>query len=77
MTFSNDEEIPDANNRGGYVGSFSMNDVTTAQYPTIDIVLPNAKSGQEYELYFENLTDQSLPALWDAHITPKTVGPHA
>ena len=74
---TNDQEIPDANFTHTYVGSFPVNDVTTAQYVAIDISLPNAYASQQYEFYVENSTGQSLPAGWDLYVTPKTYGPHA
>jgi len=74
---TNDQEIPDANFTHTYVGSFPVNDVTTAQYVAIDITLPNAYTSQQYEFYVENTTGQSLPAGWDLYVTPKTYGPHA
>ena len=60
-----------------YVGSFPVNDVTTAQYISINISLPNTVTSQQYELYVENVTGQSLPAGWDLSVTPKAIGPHA
>ena len=74
---TNDSEIPDANFTHTYVGSFTVNDVTTNQYVTIDISLPNGKSPQEYEFYIENQTGQTIQAGWDLYVTPKTIGPHA
>ena len=74
---TNDNEIPDANFTHTYVGSFPVNDVTTNQYVTIDISLPNGKSSQEYEFYIENQTGQTIQAGWDLYVTPKTIGPHA
>ena len=74
---TNDSEIPDANFTHTYVGSFPVNDVTTNQYVTIDISLPNGKSSQEYEFYIENQTGQTIQAGWDLYVTPKTIGPHA
>ncbi len=74
---TNDADVPDANFQHVYAGSFPLNDVTTAQYITIDIVLPNGKTSQEYEFYVENLSGQSLPAAWDIFVTPKTIAPHA
>ena len=71
---TNDGEIPDANFQHRYVGSFPLNDVTTAQYITIDISLPNAYTSQQYEFYVENKSGQSLPTLWDLYVTPKTIG---
>lgn len=74
---TNDQEIPDANFTQTYVGSFPVNDVTTSQYVTIEITLPNTKTSQNYELYLENQTGQTMPAGWDIFVTPKTFGPHA
>lgn len=73
---TNDQDVPDANFLHKYVGSFPLNDVTTAQYTSIDIVLPNTVTSQNYEFYVENLSGQSLPAGWDIFVTPKTIGPH-
>jgi hypothetical protein len=74
---TNDADIPDANFQHVYVGSFPVNDVTTAQYIPITIALPNTKTSQVYQFYIENQTGQSLPAGWDLYVTPKTIGPHA
>lgn len=74
---TNDSEIPDANFTHTYVGSLPVNDVTTNQYVTIDISLPNSKSSQEYEFYIENQTGQTIQAGWDLYVTPKAIGPHA
>lgn len=74
---TNDGDVPDANFQHVYVGSFPLNDVTTAQYISITIGLPNNVTSQNYEFYVENKSDQSLPAGWDLFVTPKTIGPHA
>lgn len=74
---TNDQDVPDANFQHAYVGSFPLNDVTTAQYINIQISLPNNVTSQQYEFYVENKSGQSLPAGWDVYVTPKTVGPHA
>ena len=74
---TNDQEIPDANFTHTYVGSFPVNDVTTNQYITIDISLPNAYTSQQYEFYIKNKTGQTIQAGWDIYVTPKTYGPHA
>lgn len=74
---TNDGDVPDANFQHIYVGSFPLNDVTTAQYITIQISLPNNATSQDYEFYVENQSGQSLPAAWDIFVTPKTIGPHA
>ena len=73
---TNDAEVPDANMLQGYLGSFQLNDVTTAQYPWLNVALPNSKTSQEYEFYIENQSGQSLPSGWDMYITPKAPGPH-
>jgi len=72
---TNDNDVPDANFQQTYVGSFPLNDVTTAQYITIDISLPNTKTSQNYEFYVENQSGQSLPAGWDIYVTPISIGP--
>lgn len=77
MQSTNDGDVPDANFQHMYVGSFPLNDVTTAQYILITISLPNTKTSQEWEYYVENKSGQSLPAGWDIFTTPKTLGPHA
>lgn len=73
---TNDADVPDANFQHFYVGSFPLNDVTTAQYIPITIGLPNNVTSQNYEFYVENKSGQSLPAAWDIFVTPKTIGPH-
>lgn len=74
---TNDQNAPDANFQHVYLGSFPLNDVTTAQYTAIDVRLPNTKTSQEYEFYIENNGGQTLSAGWDLYVTPKTYGPHA
>lgn len=74
---TNDQDIPDVNFRHVYVGSFPLNDVTTAQYIPLIIDLPNNFESQEYEFYIENDAGQTLPAGWDIFVTPKAIGPHA
>ena len=74
---TNDQDVPDSNFQHTYLGSFPLNNVTTAQYINIGISLPNTKTSQEYIFYIENKSGQSLPLGWDLFITPKTLGPHA
>lgn len=74
---TNDQDIPDANFTHVYVGSFPVNDVTTTQYITIDISLPNNYTSQQYNLYIENQAGQTISAGWTLYVTPKTYGPHA
>ena len=74
---TNDQDVPDVNFQHVFVGSFPLNDVTTAQYINIQISLPNNQTSQDYEFYVENKSGQSLPAGWDIFVTPKAIGPHA
>lgn len=77
ISSTNDGDVPDANNQHVYLGSFPVNDVTTAQYIPIDVSLPNQYTSQQYQFFIENQTGQSIPAGWDLSVTPKTVGAHA
>ncbi len=74
---TSDSDVPDANFGHVYVGTFPLNDVTSAQFITIDIRLPNTKTSQSYIFYIENNGGQTISAGWDLHIVPKTIGPHA
>lgn len=74
---TNDGEVPDATHQHVYLGSFPVNNVTTNQYITIDVSLPNAYTSQVYQFFIENVTGQTLQAGWDIYITPKTIGPAA
>jgi hypothetical protein len=74
---TNDGDVPDANFGHVYVGSFPLNDVTTQQYISIDIRLPNAQTSQQYEFYIQNNGGQTMDSDWDLYITPKAIGPHA
>ena len=72
---TNDGTVPDANFQHTYLGSFPLNDVTTAQYIPITISLPNTYTSQAYNFHIENQSGQSLPASnWSLNITPKTIG---
>lgn len=74
---TNDQITPDANFEHVYLGSFPLDDTTSAQYVSIDVRLPNTKTSQEYEFYIRNAAGQTLGAGWNLYVTPKTVGPHA
>lgn len=74
---TNDNEAPDADHLATFMGSFQLNNVTTAQYITIDIALPNAYTSQVYNFYIHNNGGQTISANWSLYITPKTIGPHA
>jgi hypothetical protein len=72
-----DNPIPDANFQHTFAGNFPLNDVTTAQYATIDISLKNGYSSQQYEFYIQNESGQTISAGWNLYVTPKAVGPRA
>ena len=72
-----DQDAPDANFQHTYVGSFPLNDVTSAQLVSINISLPNVITSQIYQFYIENTAGQTLSAGWEILVTPKAIGPHA
>lgn len=74
---TSDEEIPDANNLSGFLGTFGLNDVATAMFKQIVVKLPNGKTSAEYQFFIRNASGQSLDAGWDLHPTPIAIGPHA
>ncbi len=74
---TDDGEVPDADHQHIYIGTFPINDVTTPQFITIDVRLPNWETSSVYQFYIENKTGQTIQAAWDMHVTPKTIGPHA
>ena len=74
---TNDALEPDANNTHVWLGSFPLDDTTSAQYVPIDVPLPNTKSSQEYDFYIQNNGGQTLSSSWTLKVTPKTLGPHA
>ena len=72
---TNSADAPDADNQNVYLGSFPLNDVTTAQYIPINISLPNTYTSQKYNFHIENGSGQSLPESgWSLKITPVTIG---
>jgi hypothetical protein len=74
---TNDAEVPDANMKQGFLGSFIMNDVTTEQTPWLISRVPNSYTSSNHEFFIENKTTQSLPSGWDLSATPLTLGPKA
>jgi len=73
---TNDAEVPDANMLQGFLGTFDLNDVTTAQYPWMFFRIPNSYTSSDYEFYTLNNSGQSMPAGWDMFVTPITNAPH-
>ena len=75
---TNDMPTPDANFDGIYLGSFTVDNVTSAQYLVLaDAPIPSVNTSQTIEFYIGNECGQTLSAGWDLWITPKTYGPHA
>jgi hypothetical protein len=74
---TSDEPTPDDNNQGSWVGSVTVDNVTTAQIKALDCDLKNFDTSQQYEFYLKNGADQTLSAGSIAKITPAAVGPHA
>lgn len=72
---TSDGDVPDANFLHMYIGTFPLNDVTTAQFITQDVHLPNWETSSVYQFFIENKGGQTISAGWDVHVTPKTLGP--
>ena len=75
---TNDDAVPTAVYRHGFVGFFPTAPVPalTIQRTTKRIALPNFETSSEWEVYIENLTTQTIEAGWTIRITPITTGPH-
>jgi len=73
---TSDQEAPSASFLHTHLGSFPVDDVTSAQIIAIDVTLPNTKTSQEYDFYIENRSGQTMSAGWNLYVTPKTIGPH-
>lgn len=75
---TNDEDAPQTDFQQHYLGSFVLDNVTSAQYRAIGpIVLPNMMTSQDYQFYIQNNGGQTLSANWSLFITPIAYGPHA
>ncbi len=74
---TSDQDTPDADYQHVYLGTYPLNNVTSEQFISIEIHLPNTKTSQEIEFYIENKGGQTISAGWDLHVTPKAIGPHA
>lgn len=74
---TNDQQEPTVQKPHTYLGTFPVDAVTTAQFQTIDIALPNAYASTEFVFFIENKCGQTVPAGWDLFITPKSYGPKA
>lgn len=74
---TDDDDFPNADIPRTYVGSFTLDNVTTEQIQTIEIKLPNYKTSSVFVAAIQNNGGQTLSAGWELWITPKTYGPHA
>ena len=75
---TDDESTPSADNQQAYVGSVAVDNVgsSTTQYFTLEIDLVSMKTSQEYEMYIENDTSETIDSGWTIDITPTAPGPH-
>ena len=69
---TDDDDFPADDRPFTYVGSFPLDNVTSEQIQTIDIVLPNYKTSSEYVFVVKNNGGQTLSAAWQLFVTPKT-----
>jgi len=69
---TNDAEAPEATFLFTRVGSFPVNNVTSAQYAECYVDFPPFKA--DYYLY-NDATGQTISAGWTLKVTPYTVGP--
>ncbi len=69
-----DEEVPETTFKPHFIGSFPVNNVTTAQY--IKLLAQDVPRVADYYL-FNNGTGQTVSANWTLKVTPRTLGPAA
>lgn len=70
---TNDAQVPSANYLATYLGSFLVENVTSAQYIALyNVALP----GRSFDCYIENKTSQTISAAWTLKVQPKTIGPY-
>lgn len=69
---TNDEQVPTTTYKPKYIGSFTVNAVTTAQY--ISKFFRNVPRNAIYSL-LNNGTGQSVAAGWTLDFIPRTIGP--
>lgn len=75
---TNDPVAPGTNRFSNCIGSFIVYAASTGTdyfFESSRCLLPNMKSGQEYEFYIENQTAQTISANWALWIMPLTSGP--
>ncbi len=71
---TNDAEAPETTRPTGFIGTFAVNNVTTAQYA--ELIVQDVPWNASYYLH-NNGTGQTLSAGWTLKVTPCTVAPAA
>lgn len=74
---TNDQTAPNANFLHTFLGTFPVENVTSAQFISLDVALPNTKTSSEFNFYIQNNSGQTASAGWNLYVTPKTIGPHS
>ena len=74
---TNDEPALTYEEPGHWACTFRVQNVTTAQYHSKRIRLPNWMTSSVYEFQLKNDSGQQIPANWTLKITPIAPGPHA
>ena len=71
---TNDAEVPETTRPTVFIGTFAVNNVTTAQY--IELLAQDVPWNAAYYLH-NNSTGQTVSAGWTLKVTPYTVAPAA
>lgn len=71
---TNDSEVPETTRPTRYIGSFVVNNVTTAQY--ISLIAYDVPAEASYYIH-NNGTGQTLSSGWTLKVTPRTYKPAA
>ena len=71
---TNDSDAPEATRPTVFIGTFTVNNVTTAQY--IELLAQDVPWNASYYIH-NNGTGQTLSAGWTLKVTPCTVAPAA
>lgn len=74
---TNDQAIPDANFEHYFIGAVPVDLVSTAQYISTRVRLPDTKTSQVHHFYIKNDTDRPIQSGgFDMWVTPISIGPH-
>ena len=71
---TNDAEVPETTRPTVFIGTFTVNNVTTAQYA--ELIAQDVPWNAAYYLH-NNGTGQTVSAGWTLKVTPRTVAPAA